>query len=105
MRMIGTGWLDRLGRVCVVAGLALLPLAAGAVESDPWEGVNRVIFRFNDTLDTYALKPVAQGYQAVTPTSSRMACTTCSATSAMSATWPTTCCRRSSTTPVSTPVA
>ncbi|BBP82843.1 hypothetical protein PHLH8_24850 [Pseudomonas sp. Pc102] len=67
MRMIGTGWLDRLGRVCVVAGLALLPLAAGAAESDPWEGVNRVIFRFNDTLDTYALKPVAQGYQAVTP--------------------------------------
>ncbi|CAN7416091.1 VacJ family lipoprotein [Aquipseudomonas alcaligenes] len=67
MRMIATGWLDRLGRVCCVAGLALLPLAANAAESDPWEGVNRVIFRFNDTLDTYALKPVAQGYQAVTP--------------------------------------
>ncbi|WP_246533229.1 VacJ family lipoprotein [Pseudomonas lalucatii] len=49
------------------AGLVLLPLAAQAAEEDPWEGFNRAIFRFNDTVDTYALKPLAQGYQAVTP--------------------------------------
>ncbi|MCK9816729.1 VacJ family lipoprotein [Pseudomonas sp. MAFF 302046] len=36
-------------------------------EDDPWESVNRPIFTFNDTVDTYALKPLAQGYQAVTP--------------------------------------
>lgn len=35
--------------------------------NDPWEGVNRKIFVFNDTLDTYFLKPVAKGYRAVTP--------------------------------------
>ncbi|WGK62886.1 VacJ family lipoprotein [Halopseudomonas sp. SMJS2] len=35
---------------------------------DPWEPVNRVVFRFNDTLDTYALRPVAQGYDRVMPT-------------------------------------
>ena len=34
---------------------------------DPWEPVNRVVFRFNDTLDTYALKPVAKGYDRVMP--------------------------------------
>lgn len=34
---------------------------------DPWEPVNRVVFRFNDTLDTYALKPVAKGYDRVVP--------------------------------------
>lgn len=35
--------------------------------NDPFESVNRKIFAFNDTLDRYALKPVAQGYDAITP--------------------------------------
>jgi len=30
-------------------------------------GRNRAIFRFNDTVDTYAFKPLAQGYQFITP--------------------------------------
>lgn len=34
---------------------------------DPWEPVNRAVFRFNDTLDTYALRPVAKGYDWVMP--------------------------------------
>lgn len=34
---------------------------------DPYEGFNRAMYEFNDTLDTYLLKPVAKGYQAVTP--------------------------------------
>lgn len=34
---------------------------------DPWEGFNRKIFAFNEGLDTYALKPLAQGYRFVTP--------------------------------------
>jgi len=34
---------------------------------DPWEGVNRKIFAFNEKVDQYALKPVAKGYKAVTP--------------------------------------
>lgn len=36
-------------------------------EQDPWEGFNRKVFAFNDTVDTYALKPIAKGYRAVTP--------------------------------------
>src|SRR5690606_22586790 len=34
---------------------------------DHWEPVNRADFRFNDTLDTYALSPVASGYDKVMP--------------------------------------
>ncbi|MEE1896020.1 MlaA family lipoprotein [Metapseudomonas otitidis] len=67
MRMIGAGWLDRMGRLLAVAGLVALPLVAQAADEDPWEGVNRAVFSFNDTVDTYALKPIAQGYQYVTP--------------------------------------
>jgi len=45
----------------------LVPFAAQAAEDDPWESINRPIFTFNDTVDTYALKPLAQGYQFITP--------------------------------------
>src|SRR5690606_26565119 len=34
---------------------------------DPREPVNRAVFRFNDTLDTYALRPVARRYDQVMP--------------------------------------
>jgi phospholipid-binding lipoprotein MlaA len=34
---------------------------------DPYESVNRKVFAFNDTLDTYALKPAARAYNAVLP--------------------------------------
>ncbi|WP_137886810.1 VacJ family lipoprotein [Pseudomonas sp. 2FE] len=67
MRLIATSWVDRLGQLFVCASLALLPVVAQAAEEDPWEGFNRTMFSFNDTLDIYALKPLAQGYQAVTP--------------------------------------
>lgn len=39
--------------------------ARGSV--DPWEGFNRKMFSFNDTLDSYVFKPLAKGYKAVTP--------------------------------------
>ncbi|MWV18391.1 VacJ family lipoprotein [Pseudomonas sp. L-22-4S-12] len=67
MRVAAASWIDRLGRLCVCATLVLLPALAQASEDDPWEAFNRPVFRFNDTLDTYALKPLAQGYQKVTP--------------------------------------
>ena len=34
---------------------------------DPFESFNRSVYAFNDTVDVYALKPIAKGYQAVTP--------------------------------------
>ncbi|RFU43935.1 VacJ family lipoprotein [Paraburkholderia sp. DHOC27] len=36
-------------------------------KGDPLEGLNRSIFTFNDKVDQYALKPVAQGYVKITP--------------------------------------
>lgn len=35
--------------------------------SDPWEGMNRAIFRFNLELDDYVLRPVATGWNFITP--------------------------------------
>lgn len=55
------------GSACLAMGLALAPFAAQAAESDPWEGVNRAVFRFNDTVDAWTLKPIAKGYQYITP--------------------------------------
>ncbi|WP_031430163.1 MlaA family lipoprotein [Methylomicrobium agile] len=52
--------------------LGLASLAAGCAsalkdERDPWEGFNRNMQSFNDNLDDYVMKPVAQGYQWITP--------------------------------------
>lgn len=34
---------------------------------DPWEGFNRGVFEFNETLDKYVARPLAEGYQYITP--------------------------------------
>jgi phospholipid-binding lipoprotein MlaA len=49
--------------------LGLLGGCAGnpANPDDPWEGFNRRSFAFNEGVDKYVLKPVAQGYEKVTP--------------------------------------
>ncbi len=61
-------WSHYFAQLSVCATILLAPFAAQAAsEDDPWESVNRPIFTFNDTVDTYALKPLAQGYQFVTP--------------------------------------
>ncbi len=68
MHVIGARWIVRLGSLMALVGLSLAPaMSQAASEDDPWEGFNRTIFRFNDTLDVYALKPLAKGYQAITP--------------------------------------
>lgn len=36
-------------------------------KEDPWEGFNRSMFIFNDAVDGAVLKPIAEGYKAVTP--------------------------------------
>ena len=51
--------------LCMIAGCATAP---GRTRShDPWQGFNRGVYKFNDTLDRAALKPVAKGYQRVLP--------------------------------------
>jgi phospholipid-binding lipoprotein MlaA len=54
----------------LATGLSAALLAAPVMaetEQDPWEGFNRSMFSFNETLDRYAVKPLAQGYRYVTP--------------------------------------
>ncbi len=57
--------------VMVVFSLAVGGCATTSVTDpdnpDPWEKYNRKVFRFNKALDDAILKPVAKGYQAVTP--------------------------------------
>ena len=68
MSAIAASWAEQLGKFLAFTGLLCISvLAQAASEDDPWESFNRPIFTFNDTLDTYALKPLAQGYQAITP--------------------------------------
>ena len=62
-------------RVARVAALcAATALATGCATtseyrnpSDPWEPFNRVVYQFNEDLDTAFLKPLAKGYRAITP--------------------------------------
>ena len=53
--------------------IAVFLLASGCASpgrtqpSDPLQGLNRGVYKFNDTLDRAALKPAAKGYRAITP--------------------------------------
>ena len=50
--------------------LTLLGCAAAPAQKDPrdpWERLNRTTYKFNDKLDKAILRPVARGYQNVTP--------------------------------------
>ncbi len=57
---------------CLIVGLAapvsvLAEDEQASVNPDPWQGFNRAMFSFNDTLDRWFLKPLAKGYKAVMP--------------------------------------
>lgn len=67
MQVINKDWVGYI-RITLVMALAVFGASPlHAAEQDPWEGVNRAIFTFNDKVDTYTLKPLAQGYQTITP--------------------------------------
>ena len=55
----------------LLAGLSFCLLAACASNptnpQDPYESFNRSVYKFNRGLDKAVLKPVAQGYKAITP--------------------------------------
>jgi phospholipid-binding lipoprotein MlaA len=59
--------LPRLGALALSVALAACSTVRTPSPTDPLEGVNRTIFTFNDTLDKYTFKPVAQGYQWAVP--------------------------------------
>jgi phospholipid-binding lipoprotein MlaA len=51
--------------VLITSGCASGP--GRTTPNDPLQALNRGVYKFNDTLDRAALKPVAKGYRAVTP--------------------------------------
>ena len=51
-----------------LAVTATLGGCAGPNPRDPYEGFNRAMFKFNDTVDQVALKPAATVYKNVLPT-------------------------------------
>ncbi|MCK2183578.1 MlaA family lipoprotein [Halomonas getboli] len=66
IRRAGQG-LAALCALSLLTGCATTSGVDDANPADPWEGFNRGVFAFNETVDRYALKPVAQGYRYVTP--------------------------------------
>lgn len=55
-------------RLLASLGLLIASMMAFAeTPEDPYEDFNRSMFSFNETVDKYALKPIAKGYDAVTP--------------------------------------
>lgn len=66
-----SGWL-----AAVALGVALLqgcatPSGVALDPRDPWEGMNRKVYAFNEKLDEAVLKPVAQTYVDVVPSFAR----------------------------------
>ena len=60
-----------LKNLTLILTLSLLSACAsvpgGPTEGDPFESYNRAMFSFNEGLDKYILKPVAEGYDAALP--------------------------------------
>jgi len=53
-----------LSAAVLLAGCANVPHPA---PNDPWESYNRGMYAFNDAMDRAILKPIATGYETVTP--------------------------------------
>lgn len=51
----------------LTSGCASTPVAQSDGANDPYEGMNRKVYAFNDTLDRSIFEPVARGYAKVTP--------------------------------------
>ena len=56
-----------LGLICGLSGCASTRASATANKDDPYENFNRKVYGFNDKVDDYVAKPVADTYKKVTP--------------------------------------
>jgi phospholipid-binding lipoprotein MlaA len=69
MRLLGTAVL-----CAALCGCASTPSEI-RVEHDPWEPLNRSLFRLNEAVDKVSLKPIARGYRKVIPSPVRQGVT------------------------------
>jgi phospholipid-binding lipoprotein MlaA len=71
LKTMGQG---RRAGVWLACGVSLLlaACATGSNPRDPWEDANRKVLVFNQKIDAWVFKPVAQGYDAVAPTPVRI---------------------------------
>ncbi|MFV0283254.1 MAG: VacJ family lipoprotein [Castellaniella sp.] len=53
-----------LATATLLAGCAQVPHPS---PNDPWESYNRSMYKFNDAVDRAVLKPIATGYETITP--------------------------------------
>lgn len=75
-----TPWASGLARLTsrtcsrlVMAFALLVSLAPNVIAAeDPFESVNRAVFSFNDAADRWVVRPVAKGYDSITPTPVRL---------------------------------
>lgn len=69
MKSDRTAWPGTWAALCatLLAGCANGAPGREDVGRDPFEPVNRAIYRFNDVADRYVGKPVARGYEKATP--------------------------------------
>ncbi|HRL20516.1 MAG TPA: VacJ family lipoprotein [Alcaligenes sp.] len=63
--------LPRAARLGLISTTTVLAVGCASVPhpnpNDPWEGMNRGIQTFNDNVDGALIKPIAEGYTALTP--------------------------------------
>jgi len=65
----------QVSKILHIAAVAVLAIVTSGCAStqylsddrDPWQGYNRGVYAFNDSLDKAILKPAAQGYQFIAP--------------------------------------
>jgi phospholipid-binding lipoprotein MlaA len=51
----------------VITGSGCASAPGRTINDDRWEGFNRGVYKFNDTIDRATLKPIAKGYKKITP--------------------------------------
>ncbi|MFQ5983768.1 MAG: MlaA family lipoprotein, partial [Woeseiaceae bacterium] len=52
---------------CATSGTSHEASQAERSPADPWEGMNRSIYKFNENIDKIIYKPLARGYEAIIP--------------------------------------
>ncbi|MDX1453927.1 MAG: VacJ family lipoprotein [Gammaproteobacteria bacterium] len=59
--------LSSLLMLVLLTGCASLPEGTQRSDDDPWERYNRAMYQFNDAVDSSVLRPLAVGYDTITP--------------------------------------